>query len=165
LEVGQETQREHRRHPTRPGLVPSFFFKFLIFLSHQNFSTHINFQFFCHIVPILIKFLILAFSKHTQSVRGILWCVHAAFARSWWAGGFPVTCESPCRRGWPIRWRNVARLDWAPWCLHRKQRASHVRLPHASYSKAYVGHVWIALVSCSLCQKSLTTVRSFLKLF
>ncbi len=27
----------------RPGLVPNFFFKLLIFLSHPNFSTHINF--------------------------------------------------------------------------------------------------------------------------
>ncbi|MCL0184391.1 hypothetical protein M2T59_29645, partial [Klebsiella pneumoniae] len=42
-----------------PSLVPNFFFKLLTFLSHQNFSTHTNFQLFRHIILILIKLLIL----------------------------------------------------------------------------------------------------------
>jgi hypothetical protein len=42
-----------------PCLVPKYFFKLPTFLSHQNFPTHINFQFFRHIVPISNKLPIL----------------------------------------------------------------------------------------------------------
>ena len=38
---------------SRPSLVPKFFFELSTFASHQNFSTHTNFQLFCYIVPIL----------------------------------------------------------------------------------------------------------------
>ncbi len=36
--------------------------------SHQNFSIHINFQLFHHIVSISIKLLILTWTKHTLSI-------------------------------------------------------------------------------------------------
>ena len=49
----------------RPCLVPNFFFKLSTFPSHQNFSTHINFQLFHHIVLISTKLPILAWTKHT----------------------------------------------------------------------------------------------------
>jgi hypothetical protein len=54
-----------------PCLVSKFFFKLPIFSSHQNFSTHINFQLFCHIVPISTKLLILVWTKHTINISPI----------------------------------------------------------------------------------------------
>ncbi len=48
-----------------PCLVPKYFFKLPTIPSHQNFSTHINFQLFHHIVPISTKLPILVWTKHS----------------------------------------------------------------------------------------------------
>ena len=48
----------------RPGLVLNFFFELSTFSSHQNFSTHINFQYFHHIVPISTKLSMAGFGSN-----------------------------------------------------------------------------------------------------
>ena len=56
----------------RLRLDPKIFFKLSNFPSHQNFSTHTNFQLFHHIVPISTKLLILAqFQLNTAEIFSI----------------------------------------------------------------------------------------------
>jgi hypothetical protein len=89
-----EKKKFESKHGLRPSLVPNFFFKLPTFTSHQNFSTHINFQIFRHIVPMSIKLLILAWTKHTLnlclfSVFHSVSVIATAISRSEGCGGGP----------------------------------------------------------------------------
>ena len=74
-----------------PCLLPKLFFKTSTFSSHQNFPTYINFQLFCHIISISIKFLILVWTKHNRGTLSYVYFTSTINAlcrprpsNSWW---------------------------------------------------------------------------------
>ena len=80
-----------------PCLVLNFSFELLTFSSHQNFPTYINFQLFYHIVQILTKLPISAWTKHTL-VCGDACCCSCVWLFLCWKhlhqGNFDATCQS-----------------------------------------------------------------------